>query len=472
MVEAFDCWRLGKKGTPGVPESDPAHRYFDYARVWDDWFEKDLRAMVRRDRNHPCVAVWSIGNEVREQWSPDGWRLAVALAGIVREEDRTRPVTSGFNNAESGFNGFERAVDWVGFNYKPAHYEIFHRCRPTVPVYGAETASTVSSRGVYVFPVRPGDKAHGLADFQISSYDWTAPEWAWPPDVEWRALDATPTLGEFVWTGFDYLGEPTPYNADETNLLNFADSEARARAAEALARLGRVPVPSRSSYFGIVDLAGFPKDRFFLYRSRWRPELPAAHIVPHWNWPERLGLVTPVQVYASGDEAELFLDGRSLGRRRRGPGEYRFFWDDVVYQPGELRVVVWKGGAPWAEASVRTTGPATALAVSAERATAKADGRGLAFVRVAVTDAEGRVVPRANPFVRFTVDGPGALVATDNGDPTDHEVFSSPRRRAFNGLALAIVRTRRGEPGTIVVRARSDGLAPGEAVVVSAREGT
>ncbi|HLP24523.1 MAG TPA: DUF4982 domain-containing protein, partial [Acidobacteriota bacterium] len=297
----------------------------------------------------------------------------------------------------------------------------------------------------------------------VSSYDLSAPRWSFPPDVEWKGLDTTPgILGEFVWTGFDYLGEPTPFNADATNLLNFADAAARERAAKELAELGKIHVPSRSSYFGIIDLAGFPKDRFYLYQARWRPELRMAHILPHWNWPERVGQVTPVHVYTSGDEAELFLNGRSLGRKKRGPLEYRFRWDDVKYQPGELKVVTYKNGQPWADAMMRTTGPATALRLKADRTTLRADGQDLVFVTAEIVDAQGRVVPRSKPLLKCSVSGPADLVATDNGDATSHVSFQSPERAAFNGLALIVVRPRAGAGGPIKISVTSEDLAPSE----------
>jgi beta-galactosidase len=249
-------------------------------------------------------------------------------------------------------------------------------------------------------------------------------------------------------------------------LLNFSNLADRERLATELELLGRLPVPSRSSYFGIVDLAGFPKDRFFLYQARWRPELRMAHILPHWNWPERAGEVTPVHVYSSGDEAELFLNGRSLGVRRKKRFEYRFRWDRVVYEPGELKVRVKKRGKPWAIAARRTTGPATKLTLTADRSKLAADGSDLAFVTARITDAYGLVVPRANHRLLFSIRGPGLLVAVDNGDPTSHEPFQGAERNAFNGLALAVVRTTR-RPGKIRLRVESEQLAPGEVSIES-----
>lgn len=457
--EAFDCWAKGKGRN-------------DYHRFFADWHEADLRALVRRDRNHPSVFMWSIGNEVIEQWGDDGhesWQLAARLAGIVREEDRTRPISGAFNGGHSGFNGIQHALDAIGYNYRIETYGAFRAANPAIPLYGSETASTVSSRGEYFFPVGD-DKADPVArqNFQVSSYDLYAEGWATQVEAEWRAADAVPGYaGEFVWTGFDYLGEPTPYNSDATNLLNFSDPAKKEQMAKQLAELGRIPVPSRSSYFGIVDLAGLPKDRYFLYQSRWRPDLPMAHLLPHWTWPERVGEVTPVHVYTSGDEAELFLNGRSLGRKKKGPGEYRLRWDDVRYAPGELKVVAYKAGQPWAEDVRRTAGAPAKIALTPDRATFRADGSDLVYVTVDLTDAAGVLTPRANNLVRFSLRGPGDIIATDNGNPVSFESFQAPERKAFNGRAIVIIRSRAGQPGTLVLRAESEGLVPQEVSFVS-----
>lgn len=455
MDEAFDCWAKGKNRQ-------------DYHVLFPDWHEADLRALIRRDRNHPSVVLWSIGNEIIEQWGDDagaeGWKLANRLAGIVREEDRTRPISAAFNRPDSGYNGFQQTLDAVGYNYKVDEYAPFRTLNPTVPLFGAETASTVSSRGEYFFPVG-NDKLDPASrvDFQVSSYDLYAPPWAQAPDDEWRAADAVPGYaGEFVWTGFDYLGEPTPYNADATNLLNFSNPAEKERQARLLAELGRIDSPSRSSYFGIVDLAGFPKDRYYLYQARWRPDLPMAHLLPHWTWPERTGQVTPVHAYTSGDEAELFLNGQSLGRKKRAPGEYRLRWDDVKYAAGEVRLVAYKAGAKWAEAVQRTAGDAARLKLKADRRELTADGQDLSFVTVRIEDADGVLVPRAAHRVAFEVTGPGEIVATDNGDPTSFESFQAKERAAFNGLVLVVVRTKPGEFGPITLRAKSAGLTAAE----------
>jgi beta-galactosidase len=456
MDEAFDAWRRAKKKN-------------DYHLLFDDWHEKDLRALVRRDRNHPSVILWSTGNEIGEQRSAEGHKVSEALARIVRAEDPTRPVTAGANYTEAGYNGFQQTVDVFGYNYKPGEYGKFRERNPPIPLFASETASTVSSRGEYFFPVEE-DKDKGKSDFQVSSYDLYAPRWATTPDAEFKGQDEFPfTAGEFVWTGFDYLGEPTPYNNDVTNLLNFSDPAERVRMEAELKALGRLRVPARSSYFGIVDLAGFKKDRFYIYQARWRPELPMTHILPHWNWPGREGQVTPVYVYTSGDEAELFLNGRTLGRKRRGAFEYRLRWDDVRYEPGELRVVAYKNGKRWADDVVRTTERAARLTLKADHNVIKADGSDLSFITVSVTDTAGLLVPRSKNRIHFEIYGPGEIVAVDNGDATSHESFQSKERAAYNGLCLVVVRSQAGTPGSIKLRAYSEGLKAGVVTIRSAR---
>jgi beta-galactosidase len=306
------------------------------------------------------------------------------------------------------------------------------------------------------------------ANFQISSYDLAATDWATTPEVEWAAADAVSGYaGEFVWTGFDYLGEPTPYNGDATVLLNFSDPVQRARIADELAALGKIAVPSRSSYFGIVDLAGLPKDRYYLYQSRWRPDHPMAHLLPHWTWPEREGQITPVHVYTSGDEAELFLNGRSLGRKKRAPGAYRVRWDDVRYEPGELKVIAYKRGERWAEDVQRTAGAPAKLALAPDRATFQSDGTDLVYVTVGVTDAAGALAPRASSLVRFALEGPGEIIGTDNGNPISFESFQAKERKTFNGRAVVIVRSRAEQPGSLVLRAESEGLASATVTLTS-----
>lgn len=452
QCEAFDCWRTGKTGN-------------DYSRLFDQWHEKDLQAMVRRERNHPSVIMWSIGNEIHEQNGPT---LAKQLRDIVHAEDPTRPVTAGCNNPRAGYNGFQQAVDVFGLNYHLGDYGKFlgFAGNENKPVHGSETSSCISSRGEYFFPPRRGTDSR--VNFQVSSYDVDAPPWAQTPDETFAALDQNPAfLGEFVWTGFDYLGEPTPYNSDVSNLLNFQDPAQRAAMKKQLEELGKIKVPSASSYFGILDLCGFKKDRFYSYQARWRPELPMAHIFPHWNWPERVGQVTPVHVYTSGDEAELFLNGKSLGRKKKGRLEYRLRWDDVVYAPGELRVVAYRAGKEWAKDVVKTTGPAAKLLLAADRAAIRADGQDLSFITVTIADQEGLMVPRTHNLVKFELSGPGEIVAVGNGDAASHEPFQAKQRRAFNGLCQVIVRASPGQAGRITLKAAADNLTNAEIVVTS-----
>ena len=443
--EIFDSWQMRKTA-------------LDFHRIFDDWHEPDLRALLRRDRNHPSVILWSIGNEVGEQYTgADGAAIARQLRGIVREEDPTRPLTAAMNYAKPDMP-LPAELDVIGLNYQgegirdtpefagterirtPPMYDAFHRAFPDKAILSTETASTLSSRGVYLFPVtaktsapvRDGRGGDPVAH-QVSAYELHAVDFGASPDKVFAALDAHPFVaGEFVWTGFDYLGEPTPYYS------------------------------SRSSYSGIIDLAGFPKDRYWLYQSRWRPGLPMAHLLPHWTWPGREGEVTPVHVFTSGDEAELFVNGVSQGRKRKQPGQYRLRWDEVRYQPGELRVQAYLGGKPWASDRVLTAGPPARLQLRAESPALRADGRDLAFIDIEVRDAHGVRVPHANTTTHLRLEGPGELVAADNGNPTDMTPFPAATRAAFNGRLLAIVRAHPGARGELVLHAEADGLAPAQ----------
>ena len=454
LDESFDTWGSNKRPN-------------DYGggNLFNMWHEQDQRALVRRDRNHPSIFAWSIGNEISEQSQGANSAFGKELASIVHSEDPTRPVTAACNGAQSARNGFSTLLDAMGFNYKPDNYISFHESYPDQFFFSTESASTISSRGEYFFPVvgpgfgmvtggggrgRRGTPAGGTAPVsqdnnthQMSSYDLYYPSWASSPDHEFYGQDHSAAVaGEFVWTGFDYIGEPTPWGSGSD--------------------------PSRSSYFGIIDLAGFPKDRFYIYQAHWRPDFPMAHILPHWTWPERVGQVTPVHVYTSGDEAELFLNGKSLGRKKKvfeTPGQpmngepaYRIRRDDVVYEPGELKVIAYKDGKEWATDTVRTAGDAAKMDLKPDHAAINADGHDLSFVTLTIRDSSGIMVPRAKNLIRFSVSGPGEIVATDNGDATDLSVFSSHDRKAFNGLALVIIKAKRGRTGQIVVTAESDGL--------------
>jgi beta-galactosidase len=448
--ESFDVWE--RKKTP-----------LDFHLIYPDWHEQDMRALVRRDRNHPSVIMWSVGNEVGEQYTAEaGAAVARRLCEIVREEDPTRPTTGAMNFAKPDF-ALPVEFDVISLNYQgegirqepefegttrirtPPQYPGFHAKFPGKVILSSETASAFSSRGVYMFPVTPKISAT-VRDGQggdsklhhVSAYELHAVDFGSSADKVFGSQDRHPYVaGEFVWTGWDHLGEPTPYYT------------------------------SRSSYCGIIDMAGFKKDRFYLYQSRWRPELPMAHLLPHWTWPERVGQVTPVHVFTSGDSAELFLNGVSLGRKTKGAFEYRLRWDEVIYAPGTLEVVAYKHGKEWARDTVRTANAAAALELTPDRREIAGDGRDLAFVTVRVTDAAGLTAPRADNQLYFQIEGPGEFVAADNGDPTSFEPFAAPMRKAFSGLCLVVIRAKPGQSGSIRLTATSEGLKAGTVTVNS-----
>ncbi len=451
LDEVFDCWVRQKTA-------------FDFHLIFPDWHEPDLRAFIRRDRNHPSVFLWSVGNEVGEQYTgEDGAKVARELIAIAHDEDPPRPATASMNFAKSD-SPFAAAMDVISLNYQgegirdtpeyanfkgiktQPQYGAFHEKFPDRMIVSTESAAALSSRGVYLFPVADGisnptrDGQGGDSKIhQVSAYELYAADFGSSADKVFAAQDRNPFVaGEFVWSGWDYLGEPTPYYS------------------------------SRSSYFGIIDLAGFKKDRFYLYQSRWCPDVPMAHILPHWTWPERAGQVTPVHVFTSGDEAELFLNGKSLGRKKKGQYEYRLRWDDVVYQPGTLKVIAYKNGKVWAKDQVKTAGAPAKLDLEPDRRTISADGKDLSFVTVTVTDENGLTAPRASDRLHFDIEGPGEIVATDNGDPTNFELFQSHDRQAFNGRCLVIVRAKVGSPGKIKLAAKADGIEMGT-VSITAR---
>ena len=465
--EVFDEWR--KTGNAGKRKNG-------YTNLFDVWHERDVRAWVRTDRNHPCVIMYSIGNEICDGFAKfatfaEFSATARSLARMVAEEDPTRPTTNANNNHVNYTNDYPTVLALMGCNYFPWQYSKLVERYPDVPFFGTETTCMSMSRGEYHFPVVTDWNKISRADFHNSSYCWEAAGfskvdggWACPPDAQWYWMDKVGTcMGEFIWTGVDYLGGP--YWCDTWRKKpTFTDPAAQAQALAEVKERGLTRAAIHTCNTGFLDQAGFRKDSFWLYQSKWRPDFPMAHILPHWTWPGRDGQITPVYVFTSGDEAELFLNGKSLGRQRKQPGvwdrAYRLRWDDVTYAPGTLEVVAYKGGKEWARACVKTVGAAAKLAAAAERDSIAADGEDLCFVNVSVHDADGQLVPRAKMRIDFSVDGPGEIVATDNGDETDFEDFRKPTRRAFNGWAQAIVRARAGQSGTISVTAKAEGLAP------------
>jgi beta-galactosidase len=433
--EAFDEWAAGKV-------ENGYHGFFR------EWAEKDLRAMIRRDRNHPCVIMWSIGNEIIEQWQEDGAKVAQYLCDICHDEDPTRPTTAGFNGPDQAIeNGLADVVDIPGWNYHPQNYVRFHKRFPEKATYGSETESTVSSRGEYYFPVSE-DVSPIRESLQVSSYDMAYPGWAYSPDVEFRAQDECDfSLGEFVWTGFDYIGEPTPYSEEW---------------------------PSRSSYFGIIDLCGIPKDRFYLYQSKWTDK-QVLHLLPHWTWPGREGECTPVHCYTSFNTVELFLNGESLGRRSKRAklmmGTYRLVWPDVRYAPGELKAVAYDNeGQPAAETVVKTAGQPAAIELTLDRNSIVADGDDMAFATVRILDAQGTLCPTADNLVTFRVEGPAEIAAVGNGNAISLEPFQADHRKAFNGMCVVYLRSVKDGSGTITLHATAEGLKKTEILIKSQKE--
>lgn len=425
MAESFDMW-LYPKCKNG------------YAKDFKEWADKDMENLVRNHRNHPSIVMWSIGNEIPEQWSEEGVRIARHLQDICHQLDPTRPVTQGMDRAEAALkSGFAQAMDVPGFNYRVHKYLKNIEQLPQGFLLGSETASTVSSRGVYKFPVEVSDKAT-YPDGQCSSYDTEYCSWSNLPDDDWRMQDDYSwVIGEFVWTGYDYLGEPTPY--DEY-------------------------WPSRSSYFGICDLAGLPKDRYYLYQSRWNESRHTTHLLPHWNWQGREGEVTPVYCYTDGVEGELFVNGKSQGRVRKDKSSrldrYRLRWNNVKYEPGEIRVVTYNQyGDKVGEAVRRTAGDPAKLLLTAECPdnirpnTLKADGNDLAFVTVTMLDKDGNECPLADNRLSFEVSGAGSFKAACNGDATSLEPFTQPQMKLFSGKLVVVVQSKT-TPGEIVLKVR------------------
>lgn len=425
MIEPFDDWNFAPKCKNG------------YGTLYDEWAEKDMLNMIHHYRNNPSVVMWSIGNEVPSQYAPDGIKEIAFLQGICHREDPTRPVTCGMDQFDTVVsNGFAAALDIPGFNYKVDRYAEAYGKLPQRIILGSETASTVSSRGVYKFPVQL--KATAMYDdHQSSSYDTEYCYWSNIPDKDFAAdEDLEYVIGQFVWTGFDYLGEPTPYDTDAW--------------------------PSHSSLFGILDLASLPKDRYYLYRSVWNKEEPTLHVLPHWNWKGREGKVTPVFVYTSYPKAELFVNGTSCGVREKNDStvmhRYRLMWNDVKYAPGELRVVAYdESGNVAAKKTVKTAGKPHHLVISANRKELMADGEDLVYFTVQVADKDGNIVPTDNRLVKFNVTGAGTFCATANGDPTCVYPFQNPEMPLFSGALTVIAKASR-EVGCIEFEATAKGV--------------
>ncbi len=451
--EAFDCWQMAK-----IPNG--------YNKYFDEWFEDDLRDMIRRDQNHPSVFMWSIGNEILEQGNKEtGWILANMLSEICHDQDPTRPTTAGFNNYPGSVeNGLAAHIDVVGLNYKPTRYTELMEKFPEMIVYGAETSSCVSSRGVYHLPI---EKYKTHESNQVTSYDLIGPGWAYPPDIEFMFQDASPSvLGEFIWTGFDYLGEPTPYGGRDNSTNGYWNDD----------------WPARSSYFGAVDLCGLPKDRYYLYQSQWTSE-PMVHLLPHWNWKGRKGEIIPVYAYTNGDEAELFLNGKSLGKKVKGVDKpqqivdfavwdgsdfytpYRLRWD-VPYKAGELKVVSYKDGKAVAEKVIRTAGKPAMIRLTPDRTIISADGLDLSYVTVEVLDKKGNLCPTADNRIDFFVNGKGNIKAVGNGNASTTASFQDPFRKAFSGKCMLIIVAGKSE-GVIDIEASSSGLKTAKTTITS-----
>ena len=434
MAESFDMW-LYPKCKNG------------YARFFNNWSERDITNLVLNHRNHPSIVMWSIGNEIPEQWSEEGREISKRLQQLCHDLDPTRPVTQGMDRADEALkSGFAQVMDVPGFNYRVHKYENNIKQLPQGFLLGSETASTVSSRGVYKFPVEVSN--HSVyPDGQCSSYDTEYCSWSNLPDDDWKMQDDYDwVIGEFVWTGYDYLGEPTPY--DEY-------------------------WPSRSSYFGICDLAGLPKDRYYLYRSRWNTSEHTIHLLPHWTWPDRKGKVTPVYCYTDCPSAELFVNGKSQGRIFKNKDSrldrYRLRWNNVVYEPGEIKVVAYdNNGRVVGEQTVRTAGKPARLSLEADRTTIAADGSDLAFITVSLRDADGTLIPDADNQLEFEVTGAGAFKAVCNGDATSLETFTTPTMRLFHGQLVLVVQASK-LPGDIhvVVKDQKKEVMAAEATITT-----
>jgi beta-galactosidase len=427
LAESFDEW-----AKPKVENG--------YNRFFEEYAEKDIVNLVRATRNHPCIVMWSSGNEVPDQYGKEGLTRAKFLQDVFHREDPTRPVTVGMDQVKQTMaSGFGSLLDIPGLNYRVHLYEEAYKAFPQGFILGSETASTVSSRGIYKFPVVQ-EKNKQYDDFQSSSYDLEACSWSNVPDEDFVLQDDKPwVIGEFVWTGFDYLGEPTPYDEKW---------------------------PSRSSYFGISDLAGLPKDRFYLYRSRWNTEDKTLHILPHWNWKGREGEITPVFVYTNYDSAELFVNGKSMGIQKKNnstpQNRYRLMWNDVKYEPGTIKVIAFdSNGKIAAKSEVKTAGDPYKIVLEADRKTIKADGEDISFVTVSVVDKNGIPCPTAVNELQFKVTGAATYRAACNGDATSLEIFHEDHMKLFSGKLVVLVKAIK-TPGAIQLEVTGKGLEKGK----------
>ena len=432
MVEPFDEWDIQKCRN-------------GYHLFFNEWAEKDMVNMLHQFRNDPSVVFWSIGNEVPSQCNESGYATAKFLVDICHREDPTRFTTCGMDQVLCVLkNGLAALLDVPGFNYRVHLYQQAYDELPHKIVLGSETASTISSRGEYFFPVEKTPRVRH-DNLQCSSYDLEYCSWSNVPDIDFAmAQDKEWEIGQFVWTGFDYLGEPTPYNL----------------------------MPNHSSNFGIIDLASIPKDRYWLYRSVWRPDEETLHILPHWTWPGREGEVTPVFVYTNYPSAELFINGKSQGRRTKDvsdeQGRWRLMWMDTVYEPGEVKVVAYDAaGKAVAEQTVRTAGEPDRIELSVDRRVLKADGKDLAYVEVSVVDKDGNLCPSDGRLASFRTEGfGGAYRCSANGDPTCLDLFHLPQMHFFNGKLTALVQASE-TPGSVTFTATAPGVKSGNITLFS-----